>query len=168
MAVRYPGGAAQATFQYTAGTATTLAHYGRPLTGCGAFPLIVFSHGLGGCGAQSFFITETLARQGYVVAAPDHAAAVCRVDGSGGSLTQEQEPSIFDPNVWTDTAYASRTDDVEVAISLMTFGTWAGVTDANRIGVVGHSLGSYTALGVVGGWSCWRDARIKAALLLSP
>jgi predicted dienelactone hydrolase len=168
MAVWYPSGDAQTTFQYTSDTATTLAHNGHPRSGCGAFPLIIFSHGLGGCGTQSLFITETLARQGYVVAAPDHADAVCRVDGAGGQLTSEQEPSIFDPNAWTDSTYANRKDDVELAISLMTAGTWAGVTDANRIGVVGHSLGGYTALGVVGGWSSWRDARIKAALLLSP
>jgi predicted dienelactone hydrolase len=168
MAVWYPSGAAQTTFQYTSDTATTLAHNGSPLAGCGAFPLVIFSHGLGGCGTQSLFITETLARQGYVVAAPDHADADCRVDGSGGQLSQEQEPSIFDPKTWTDTTYVGRKDDMELAISLMTAGAWAGVTDANRIGVVGHSLGGYTALGVAGGWSSWRDARIKAALLLSP
>src|SRR5262249_46328079 len=149
-------------------TSATLARNGRPLSSCGSLPLVIFSHGLGGCGTQSLFLTETLARQGYVVAAPDHADAVCRVDGSGGQLTQQQVPSIFDPKTWTDTAYADRKDDVELAISLMTAGAWARVTDPNRIGVVGHSLGGYTALGVVGGWSSWRDARIKAALLLSP
>jgi predicted dienelactone hydrolase len=168
MAVWYPSGDAQATYQYAPDTASTLAYNGRPLSGCGAFPLVVFSHGLGGCGVQSLFITETLARQGYVVAAPDHADALCRVDGSGGRLTQEQEPSLFDPKAWTDTAYIDRKDDMELAIAMMTSGAWAGVTDSNHIGVAGHSLGGYTALGVVGGWSSWRDARIKVALLLSP
>jgi predicted dienelactone hydrolase len=168
MAVWYPSNDPQTTFQYASDTATTLAHNGRPLSGCGAFPLVVFSHGLGGCGVQSLFITETLARQGYVVAAPDHADAVCRVGGSGGQPSKEQEPSVFDPKAWTDATYVDRKDDVELAIALMTAGAWARVTDANHIGVAGHSLGGYTALGVVGGWNSWRDARIKAALLLSP
>jgi len=38
-------------------------------------PLVLFSHGLGGCALQTIFFTEELARHGYVVAAPDHADA---------------------------------------------------------------------------------------------
>jgi predicted dienelactone hydrolase len=129
----------------------------------------VFSHGLEGCGLQSIFFTETLARQGYVVAAPDHAdAALCRVGVAGGTLTAPSEPSIFAPQNWTDTTYADRKDDVESAIAQMTVGAWGQLVDPSEIGVVGHSLGGYTALGVVGGWSSWRDDRIKAALLFSP
>src|SRR5262249_13287001 len=122
----------------------------------------------GGCGTQSLFFTETLARQGYVVAAPDHADAACRVNGSGVAPTQVKEPSIFDPKTWTDASYADRRVDVELAIADMTAGIWAGISDPDRIGVVGHSLGGYTALGVTGGWPNWRDGRIKAALLFSP
>ncbi|HET7872721.1 MAG TPA: hypothetical protein VFL42_09435, partial [Terriglobales bacterium] len=47
--------------------------------------------------------------------------------------------------------------------------TFAGVTvDAARIGIAGHSLGGYTALGLGGGWHAWKDQRIKAVLALSP
>jgi predicted dienelactone hydrolase len=168
MAIWYPSGDAQATFNYARDTSTTLAPNGRPLSGCGVFPLVIFSHGLTGCGTQSLFFTETLAREGYVVAAPDHADALCRVDGSSGSLSATDEPSVFNPNTWTDASYADRKDDVELAISMMTSGAWSRVSDPGRIGVVGHSLGGYTALGVVGGWDTWRDGRIKAALLFSP
>src|SRR5207245_1241358 len=38
---------------------------------CTGVPLVVFSHGFGGCGTQSVFFTEELARHGYIVAAPD-------------------------------------------------------------------------------------------------
>jgi predicted dienelactone hydrolase len=37
-----------------------------------------------------------------------------------------------------------------------------------RIGVAGHSLGGYTALGLAGAWPSWKDPRIKAVLALSP
>lgn len=40
--------------------------------------------------------------------------------------------------------------------------------DAGAVGVAGHSLGGYTALGLVGGWETWRDKRVQAALLMSP
>ena len=42
------------------------------------------------------------------------------------------------------------------------------IIDPNRIGVAGHSLGGYTALGLAGGWPSWKDRRIKAVLALSP
>ncbi|HLK10690.1 MAG TPA: hypothetical protein VKW76_04880, partial [Candidatus Binatia bacterium] len=48
-------------------------------------------------------------------------------------------------------------------------GTVAGVrVDPSRIGIAGHSLGGYTALGVGGAWPSWRDGRIRAVLALSP
>jgi predicted dienelactone hydrolase len=40
--------------------------------------------------------------------------------------------------------------------------------DSDRVGVMGHSLGGYSALGLVGAWPNWKDDRVKAALLLSP
>lgn len=66
---------------------------------CGPLPLVVFSHGLGGCGTQSLFFTEELARHGYVVAAPDHDdATFCTVDNTRGSFSnlRPQQP-LADP-----------------------------------------------------------------------
>ena len=42
------------------------------------------------------------------------------------------------------------------------------VIDAQNIGASGHSLGGYTVVGMVGGWSSWVDSRIRAVLALSP
>ena len=109
-----------------------------------------------------------LARQGYVVAAPDHNDATCRVDGSIGFGSSNDNPSIFDPNAWNDSTYVDRKDDVELVISIMLSGNLSKIIDPGSIGLAGHSLGGYTALGVAGGWSSWKDSRIKAALLLSP
>lgn len=43
-----------------------------------------------------------------------------------------------------------------------------GKIDPDKVGVSGHSLGGYTAMGLAGGWDSWLDARIRAALLFSP
>ena len=40
--------------------------------------------------------------------------------------------------------------------------------DSSRVGISGHSLGGYTALGLAGAWPSWKDLRIKAVLALSP
>src|ERR1700733_2124126 len=41
------------------------------------FPVVVFSHGFGGCNTQSVFLMEALANAGYLVVAPNHADASC-------------------------------------------------------------------------------------------
>lgn len=40
--------------------------------------------------------------------------------------------------------------------------------DWAHVGLIGHSLGGYTALGVAGAWPQWKDARVRAVLVLSP
>jgi hypothetical protein len=61
VAVWYPSGDAQATSSCASDISSKLAMNGRPLTRRGRFPLMVFSHGLSGCGGQSIFFTEALA-----------------------------------------------------------------------------------------------------------
>src|SRR5437773_2068602 len=43
----------------------------------GGFPVILFSHGFGGCNTQSTFLMEALAHAGYLVLAPNHQDARC-------------------------------------------------------------------------------------------
>jgi len=40
-------------------------------------PLILFSHGFGGCNTQSVFLMQALAKAGYLVLAPNHRDARC-------------------------------------------------------------------------------------------
>ena len=51
------------------------------------FPVVLFSHGFGGCNTQSVFLMEALARSGYFVLAPNHKDAHC------GSAKQESRQS---------------------------------------------------------------------------
>lgn len=167
-ALWYPTTAPEAHFDYSSDTASTLALEAAPAA-CARYPLIVFSHGLGGCGTQSLFITETLARRGYIVVAPDHADALCSVEGTPPSGSTVTEPSVLDPTSWNDTSYVDRKRDVQALLDLLAADpTWSARIDPGRIGIVGHSLGGYTALGLAGAWPSWRDTRIRAAVLLSP
>jgi predicted dienelactone hydrolase len=138
------------------------------------YPMIVFSHGFTGCNTQSVFLTEALAASGYLVVAPNHADGRCgtaRRSAGGFSVGRPQpEASFGDAKSWGDSTYRDRLTDIRMILdTILRTPTWQGVpVDAQRIGIAGHSLGGYTALGMAGAWPSWRDPRIKAVLGLSP
>lgn len=131
-------------------------------------PLIVFSHGFGGCNTQSTFLMEALAKGGYVVLAPNHQDARC---GSGWRRERlRPEESLVKAGHWSDQTYRDRAADVEAVLdAALREGALRNVRiDARRVGLAGHSLGGYTALGLAGGWPSWKDPRVQAVLALSP
>ncbi len=167
-AVWYPTTAAESKFTYANGVASSVAVDAPPVAS-NRLPLVLFSHGFGGCSLQSLFLTETLARHGYVVAAPDHADARCRGAGEHAQgFTRPDEP-FRDPNAWTDRTYADRAGDLAAVLhAVLDDAALARIVDETRLGVAGHSLGGYTAMGVAGGWPAWTLPHVRAALLLSP
>ncbi len=169
VAIWYPTQATPAPYAYSDGFSGVVARDAAP--GCGRLPLVVFSHGLGGCGTQSLFFTEELARHGYVVAAPDHRdATFCTVDrGTGNLRNLIPQSSLLDPKQWTPATYADRKNDLEALINaLLVDPVFGDAIDSRAIGAAGHSLGGYTVVGLGGGWPGWRDGRIRAVLALSP
>jgi predicted dienelactone hydrolase len=167
-AVWYPTAAGESRFQYFRDLTGAAAPAGTPAN-CGRFPLVVFSHGFGGCGTQSVFFTEELARHGYVVAAPDHRDAVCGVDGRSSLRFITPDESFSHPERWTEMTHSNRRSDLRLTSQwVLKSAEFASQIDPDRIGVAGHSLGGYTALGLVGGWKSWKDDRLKAALLFAP
>jgi predicted dienelactone hydrolase len=169
VAIWYPTTATPSRYIYSGQFSGIVAKDAAPA--CGPLPLVVFSHGLGGCGTQSLFFTEELARHGYIVAAPDHQdATFCSVDNTRGSFRnlRPQEP-LGDQALWTDQAYADRRDDLEDLIdTIISDPAFGSQIDANAIGAAGHSLGGYTVLGLGGAWMSWKDPRVKAVLAFSP
>jgi predicted dienelactone hydrolase len=138
----------------------------------GPYPLILFSHGMAGCGCQSVYYTENLASFGYVVAAPDHSdSAICHIDGppditfidiitaflkSCFKLT-EAVMIIFEDTFrerGMDFSYrpkeASATLDQVLAWNQEPGHPLYGIINPKSIGMTGHSLGGYTTL-MVGG-----------------
>lgn len=135
------------------------------------FPLIIFSHGFTGCNTQSVFLMQALANDGYLVLAPNHKDARCgTAHRAAGKLPPHSEQPLGDPDKWTDATYADRRADIEALLDAALAGdSFQGVpVDKSRVGLAGHSLGGYTALGLAGAWPSWKDPRIKAVLALSP
>ena len=141
------------------------------------WPLLIFSHGFGGCAKQSAFLTDYLAEKGYIVIAPDHADTRCdesafggrMLSGSRGGSRDWPEKPFRNPESWTDKTESDRKDDVLFALSSMLDDRqYAPYVDLDRMGLIGHSLGGYTMLGIAGAWPSWKDKRFKAVLAMSP
>jgi predicted dienelactone hydrolase len=135
----------------------------------GTHPLILFSHGFLGAADQTIFLMEELARHGYIVAAVNHADA---------STTRRAKPvawpNFVDAKSWDEKKYLDRKEDLValldhlLALHHQRGAPLHGRIDEGAIGAAGDSLGGYTVLGLVGARPAWRDARVRAALLLSP
>jgi pimeloyl-ACP methyl ester carboxylesterase len=133
----------------------------RPPSG-GPAPLIVFSHGYRGCNTQSVFLTSGLAAAGYLVVAPNHDDAVC-----GGSAMPST--AIFtSPTTWSDQSYRSRANDIQELLVTLRADPATWPIDWSRVGLVGHSLGGYTMLGLGGGWPSWRVPGLSAVVAMAP
>ena len=133
----------------------------------GPLPLLVFSHGFHGCATQSRFLMQAFAAAGYLVVAPNHRDATC--DGHFARLFSAPEGPFRRPDLWTDATYRDRADDIiDLLSALRSDSSYAASVDWTRIGLVGHSLGGYTVLGLGGAWPAWRLPGIRAVLALSP
>ncbi|MEI6234750.1 MAG: dienelactone hydrolase [Planctomycetota bacterium] len=138
-------------------------------------PVILFSHGLGGSREGSVFLGTHWASRGYVAVFLQHPGS--------------------DTSVWKDKPFAVRMTAMREAASAPNFllrvkdvpavlnqlELWnkteghalAGRLDIARVGMSGHSFGAVTTQAVSGqkypiGTVTYTDARIKAALVLSP
>ena len=129
-------------------------------------PVVVFSHGIALCATQSRYLTEAAARAGYLVVAPQHADRDCVAAGDepGDSEGFAGKPALL----WTDGDYRDRRDDVRKLLAAMKADERYRDADYARIGLVGHSLGGYTVLGLAGAWPSWKLDGVRAVVALSP
>jgi predicted dienelactone hydrolase len=128
----------------------------------GRHPLCVISHGGGGSHLIYRSLASHLAGRGWIVVCAEHP------------YDNRNERS----RVGTDEAARDRPRHIAHTIdALLTHDRWCGSVDADRIAVVGHSMGGFAALALGGGqpWSITRvplgtitDARVRAAVLLAP
>jgi predicted dienelactone hydrolase len=98
------------------------------------FPLVVLSHGSGGNAASLGWLSTELARNGFIVAAPNHLHST-----SGDSIPVE---SI---KIW------ERSQDISALLdSLIADPQWSKLIDRDRIGAIGFSLGGTSVMLVAG------------------
>jgi predicted dienelactone hydrolase len=131
----------------------------------GPSPVLIFSHGFGGCATGVSYLMKALAGHGYWVFAPQHKDGSCNRRAPG----RPEEP-FRDAAQWTEHTYSERRDDVlalEGALKLDR--RYASRLDFSRLGYLGHSLGGYTVLGLAGAWPSWASApKPRAVLAMSP
>ena len=136
-------------------------------------PVILFSHGAGGSGSTYAPLIEDWAAHGYAVLAPTHDDSLRR----GGDIRSAVNKALTDVD-----GFIGRVDDVKFLLGHFAdveakLPALKGRLDAQRVGVGGHSFGSYTAMLLAGArvnlpgravGESFADARPVAFLLLSP
>lgn len=138
------------------------------------FPLIIFSHGIGGARESYEYLGRTWASHGYVCVHPQHRGSDVSVIRSQATVLKDLRDAALDL-----LNSINRPIDVSFAIDQMTTlnhadGVFKNRIDLERIGVGGHSFGAFTALAVAGQIyirtgteTSFRDARVKAIIAMS-
>jgi|SRR5579864_2862311 len=144
----------------------------------GKYPVIVFSHGAGGSQTCCESLTRHWASYGYVTIQPTHDDSAVQRRNSGEEnirFMQAIRDALKNPALWK-----SRPQDISFVLDSLPVlenrvPSLAGKIDEDRIGVGGHSMGSYTAEAVAGATvdlpnsvANFTDPRVKAVLCLSP
>ncbi|NWJ24563.1 alpha/beta hydrolase [Rhizobium sp. RM] len=100
----------------------------------GQFPLVLISHGSGSRAEGMAWIAARLASEGFIVAGTNHPGTT-----SGDSTPAET------PRIW------ERTDDLSTLVTALTSSKdWTGTIDADKVGVLGFSLGGSAAMEIAG------------------
>jgi len=146
-----------------------------PRTGVTAsFPVIVFSHGLGGSREGYSYLGQYWAGAGYVSVHVQHAGSDSEILRSArplqGLLKAESDPQVA----------LNRPLDISFAIDRLTAlnsdpsFALQGRLDLGRLGVAGHSFGAFTTMAVAGAHLPvmgtdlrYADPRVKAAIAMS-
>jgi predicted dienelactone hydrolase len=145
----------------------------------GKFPVVVFSHGAGGSQNCCDGLTRHWASYGYVTIQPTHDDSAVQRRNQGEEnirFMQAVRDALKKPALWE-----SRPLDISSVLNaLPLLGNRVpgllGKIDADRVGVGGHSMGSYTTEALAGALvdlpgrpaRSFADPRVKAVLCLSP
>ena len=146
-----------------------------PKTGRGPFPIIIFSHGLGGSRDGYEYLGRHWAGHGYVSVHLQHKGSDTAVWKGQARPLEAMRNSLTDPR-----NAINRPLDVRFAIDEMEKisreqGPLGGRLDLSHIGMAGHSFGAWTTLAVIGEAfigpggreSSLPDPRVKAAIAMS-
>ncbi|MCE7973726.1 MAG: hypothetical protein DYG92_05265 [Leptolyngbya sp. PLA1] len=122
-----------------------------PKHGAPKFPLVLFSHGMGGSGEAFPSLSEHLASHGYVVVHPTHDDSISLQRNRGEAV----RGILRDPKAYRSRVDpVGRVDDLKFLIdqigAIERESGMRGRIDAERIGVAGHSAGAMTTQLMIG------------------
>jgi predicted dienelactone hydrolase len=117
-------------------------------------PLVIYSHGFMSNREEGVYLAEALARQGYIVAAPDFPLSNGGAPGGPNAADVVNQPG--DVSFLIDTLTAPGENEMP----------FPGTVDASRIGVAGLSLGGLTST-LVGYHPRFHDDRIRAVISIA-
>ena len=151
--------------------------YSPPASRSGPFPIVIFSHGLGGTRESYEYLGLHWATRGYFVVHIQHPGSDDTVWRDAGLLQgmSAMRKAAADPR-----NAINRPRDVSFVIDHLErlnqeSTTYQGQLDLSRIGVAGHSFGAFTALAVAGQTfapaanpnATLADARVEAVISMS-
>jgi predicted dienelactone hydrolase len=133
-----------------------------PEGGPGPYPLVLFSHGLGGCKTQSTYLMRGLAEHGMLVVAPDHK--------DKGEYCPARVPTPAEIEKGLLGPHEYRMEDLQkLRDALPTETKLSGWRiDPDRVALVGHSLGGFTVLALAASWPNSKKDEIAAVVALAP
>jgi predicted dienelactone hydrolase len=130
--------------------ASEVAVDGLVVSSAGPLAFLVFSHGFGGINTQSTQLMEALASHGFIVASPAHTGNTA-LDQSDDMPAEKRVPDV---SFVIDTMFERSNTPSDA---------FEGRIDESKVGVLGHSYGGQTAMGMVAGWAgAGPDPRVKA------
>jgi predicted dienelactone hydrolase len=148
-----------------------------PSSGKAPYPVVIFSHGLGGSREGSSFLGDAWTKAGYVVVFVQHP-------GSDKTLWETKRDQGMSAIMSSMKAAANgeqlkaRVEDIHFVIDELTRRNeldpvLKGKLDLSRIAMTGHSFGAGTTAAIAGQnygrlGPIFRDSRIKCAIYFSP
>lgn len=134
----------------------------QPTDGPSPYPLVLFSHGIGGCKTQSTYLMRALAEHGMLVAAPDHKDV--------GEHCPDELPNLEEVASKFIGPHQDRIEDLNKLRDALpddpTLSQWP--TDPDRVALIGHSLGGYTVLGLAAAGPSGQIQGTAAVVALAP
>jgi predicted dienelactone hydrolase len=143
-----------------------------PQSGAGPFPVILFSHGLGGTRDGYSYLGRFWATNGYVVVHLQHLGSDDAVWRGGGRPMEKMKAATLNPKNSMDRPLDVSFALDQLAVMNQQAGPLRGHLDLQRVGLAGHSYGAFTTLACAGQrWGAagktLAEARIKAAIAMS-